>query len=138
MFMLRSGTVKVTREVGGQTILIKDKLEAGAYFGEAAILNDEPRGASITATSECELIVIGREIVKGLLGSMEVVAKRELRRREKEATRARAAAMSLGSLNKIAGLGSGTFGCVLTAPSPTELLSRPSSLTTPMPCLATP
>ena len=112
MWMLRRGTVQVTREVGGQTVMIKDKLEAGAYFGEAAILNDEPRSATITATSDVELTRLGRENLTALLGSMEVVAKRELRRREKEAARARASSFTLDALKKTAPLGAGTFGRV--------------------------
>jgi len=110
MWILRSGTVTVTREVGGQVVVIKDELGEGAYFGESAILNDDVRSASIIATSDCRLTLILRTAVQGLLGSLEGVAAREHRRREREARKALAAQFTLDSLRQLAPLGSGTFG----------------------------
>jgi cAMP-dependent protein kinase regulator len=40
------------------------KYGVGDYFGELALLNDEPRAASVLATSECKTVSIDRESFK--------------------------------------------------------------------------
>ncbi len=41
---------------GGQLI----KSYKGAYFGETALMEDSPRGASIVAVTDCEVSRLGR------------------------------------------------------------------------------
>jgi hypothetical protein len=36
------------------------RVRAGSYFGELALLNDETRRATVTTTSECELVALDR------------------------------------------------------------------------------
>lgn len=40
------------------------KYSVGDYFGELALLNDEPRAASVLATSECKTVSIDGESFK--------------------------------------------------------------------------
>ena len=40
------------------------KYGVGDYFGELALLNDEPRAASVLATSECKTVCIDGESFK--------------------------------------------------------------------------
>jgi CRP-like cAMP-binding protein len=52
-FVIESGTVEVTR--GGKTL---ESLGAGDFFGEAAILTGDRRNATVTATSDVDLLVL--------------------------------------------------------------------------------
>jgi len=36
-------------------------LEAGQFFGEMALLQDQPRGADVIAASYCQLLVLSRQ-----------------------------------------------------------------------------
>jgi hypothetical protein len=54
-FVLLDGTVEVT--VDGSVV---GTMVAPASFGEVALLHDDARSASVTATTSCELAVIGR------------------------------------------------------------------------------
>jgi voltage-gated potassium channel len=52
-FVIETGTVEVER--GGETL---QTLGPGDYFGEAAILTGERRNATVTASSDVELLVL--------------------------------------------------------------------------------
>jgi CPA2 family monovalent cation:H+ antiporter-2 len=54
MYFLSSGAVEV--RVAGRTI----KLEAGAYFGEMALLTGERRTADVVAVDFCQFLVLDR------------------------------------------------------------------------------
>ena len=59
-FMVRSGSVEVfvTRDGVDQRV---DELRPGALFGEASLLTDSPRNASVRALERCELLELGGE-----------------------------------------------------------------------------
>ena len=59
-YFLRSGEVEVLREENGQLSTVATLTE-GAYFGETALLADEPRNATIRAKTEVKLAVLGKE-----------------------------------------------------------------------------
>jgi len=40
------------------------KYGVGDYFGELALLNDEPRAAYVTANTDCKVVSIGGESFK--------------------------------------------------------------------------
>ena len=53
MFIVQSGTVRVLR--GDQEIQV---LEAGAIFGEMALLDPAPRSAKAVAGPDCDIVVV--------------------------------------------------------------------------------
>jgi len=50
--------------VDGQTV---DTLGPGQYFGELALLDGEPRSATVTSETEIEVAVLGRRMFRTLL-----------------------------------------------------------------------
>jgi putative peptide zinc metalloprotease protein len=58
-YLLRSGRVEVLVEEGGEERSLAT-LEAPSLFGEAAILTDAPRNATVRALEACELLALGR------------------------------------------------------------------------------
>ncbi len=57
LFIIEQGTAEVLAVSNGSTTSVA-RLTPGQFFGEAALLRDESRSATVIATSECELIVI--------------------------------------------------------------------------------
>ena len=55
-FVILSGEVEVTR---GTDVLRREG--AGDVFGEIGLLRDVPRTATVTATTDTELLVLGRQ-----------------------------------------------------------------------------
>ena len=43
-FIIKSGSVKVWKDVDGKKTIIKDSMGPSDYFGEMSLMNDEPRG----------------------------------------------------------------------------------------------
>jgi cAMP-dependent protein kinase regulator len=50
--------------------------ERGGYFGELALIKNEPRAASVVAKSNCKLLSLDRMSFKRLLGPIENLLKR--------------------------------------------------------------
>jgi cAMP-dependent protein kinase regulator len=50
--------------------------KVGDYFGERALIKNEPRAANVVAVSDCTLVSIDRHSVKRLLGPLENLLKR--------------------------------------------------------------
>jgi len=55
----------------------------GDYFGERALLKNEPRAANVIAKTDCIIVTVDRHSVKRLLGPIEVMLKRNLEIYEK-------------------------------------------------------
>lgn len=62
-YLLRSGRVEVLLHGEGEDRVIAT-LWPGAVFGEAALLSDRPRNATVRATEGCELLVLSRRDVE--------------------------------------------------------------------------
>lgn len=62
MYLIHDGRVRIHR---GEEQL--RELESPAYFGEMALLTEEPRSASATASTDCLTLRIGREDFRQIL-----------------------------------------------------------------------
>jgi CRP-like cAMP-binding protein len=49
------------------------------YFGERALLREEPRAASVIAVSRVECLVLERSDFNALLGDLEQIMQQEVR-----------------------------------------------------------
>jgi len=111
-YIIKTGSVKVTRmDEQGEEKVIKDKLGPSDYFGEMALLKDEPRMATISATSATVCMKLDRKTFSALLGGQDLLA-REQERREAELAKASRPKISMSELKHLAILGVGTFGRV--------------------------
>ena len=86
-FVVLSGEVSVT--AGGKEVAV---LGEGSWFGELAIIDPAPRGATVTTLSPCELLVIDGRRFLPLLEQVPTLANKILvgmARRLREADQAR-------------------------------------------------
>ena len=88
LYLIRAGQVKVTviAEDGREVIL--SVLASGSFFGEMALLDDEPRSAHVIAMSPTTLLQLRREDFHARLRSspdLSVALLRELSRRLRRA-----------------------------------------------------
>ena len=113
-YIIKTGSVKVWNEVGGKENVVKDKLGPSDYFGEMALLNDEPRGASVTSTSSTVCMKLDRKTFRKLLGEniAHEIIEREAARRKAELERKQRPPIRMQDLKTLAILGVGTFGRV--------------------------
>ena len=65
-YLIRSGAVDVLIDDGVEQKTVAELME-GQYFGEAALLRDEPRNATIVARSKCVFYTLGKEDFKDVL-----------------------------------------------------------------------
>ena len=72
-YVVDAGELSV--QVSGKTV---DSVGKGAVFGELAVMYDVPRTATITATSECSLWVLGRSTFQRLLRVESVSQRKEI------------------------------------------------------------
>ena len=54
------------------------KYQPGDYFGELALLKDEPRAANVFAKSDIKFIYLDRKSFKRLLGPLNKILKRNM------------------------------------------------------------
>lgn len=67
MFVVVSGRVRISKMVKGVGEEALTILEAGAWFGEMAMIDDAPRSADAIAHTPCALAVIRREALDQLM-----------------------------------------------------------------------
>ncbi|MDT8317655.1 MAG: Crp/Fnr family transcriptional regulator [bacterium] len=72
MFVIHSGKIRITKKIGDveKTLAI---LPAGEFFGEMAILNDEPRTATAVVEEDSQLLVIDPKTFEAMIrGNSEI------------------------------------------------------------------
>lgn len=83
-FVIREGNVVCTKkddeELSGQREVLR--LGEYEYFGERALLNDEPRAATVKAIGKTHVLQIGRVAFEELLGPLEGIINEDRKRRE--------------------------------------------------------
>jgi cAMP-dependent protein kinase regulator len=67
---------KVLKE--GETEQEVMKYTVGDYFGERALIKNEPRAANVQAVTECTVVCLDRHSFKRLLGPLEEILKRKM------------------------------------------------------------
>jgi len=87
MYIIREGEVKVSKMSDDGREKVLEMLGPGGFFGEMALLDQEPRSASVKAVADCVLLALSRNDFMGLLRrnpeiSLELL--RELTRRLRE------------------------------------------------------
>lgn len=75
-YLVRSGCVEVVTEAGNEHERQLTVLGPGMLFGEAALLTDAPRNATIRAIDACELLVLERADLLQLMGSSRGIGSR--------------------------------------------------------------
>lgn len=76
-YMLEEGEAYAEKEFAdnGKAEKVKD-YNKGSYFGELALIKNEPRAASVIAKTDCRLLSLDRMSFKRLLGPIENILKR--------------------------------------------------------------
>lgn len=114
-YILKEGNTKVV--IGDQ---VMGQLQAGSYFGEMALLNDEVRAASVIATERSICFTIDRDMFNSILGSLKDIIERDTASRITTIKKSNEnfdvstidTSILLKDLETIGALGSGTFGRV--------------------------
>ena len=75
--MILSGEAVATKNIDGKVQEVMNYKE-GDYFGELALLKNEPRAANVIAKTKMKVVSLNRESFMRLLGPLEVILKRNL------------------------------------------------------------
>lgn len=79
LFLLQEGEAFATKVLAeGQDATTVKEYKSGDYFGERALLKNEPRAANVVAKTDCKLVTMDRHSVKRLLGPLETLLKRNM------------------------------------------------------------
>jgi CRP-like cAMP-binding protein len=75
MFVIQSGSVQITRWVGGQEAVLA-VLPAGEFFGEMSIINNRPRSATATMIEDGLLLEIDGKTFEAMIrGNAEIAVR---------------------------------------------------------------
>ena len=69
-FMITEGNVAIVRSENGKDETL-NQLEAGSYFGEVALIKDQPRNASVIATEPTTCYVLDREEFRAVVDASD-------------------------------------------------------------------
>ena len=77
LFFLLTGEAAAFKSINGENKEVKH-YESGDYFGELALLRNEPRAATIVAKSDCTCVSMDRHSFKRMLGPLDNILKRNI------------------------------------------------------------
>ena len=77
--MIESGEAVATKSVNASEEA-KEVMHyvPGDYFGERALLKNEPRAANVIAKTDCVVLCLDRHSFKRLMGPLEEILKRKM------------------------------------------------------------
>jgi len=118
-YIIKQGKIQVWQLENNSSGSIQiGELGEADYFGEAALINNDLRGATIIASDDADvwLLKLSKEDFESVVGTMAAVMEREVLLRAMEAKRhqekAFARGLQLHELSEVSVLGAGTFGKV--------------------------
>lgn len=76
-YMIIDGKAKAYKTVDGEERTVMN-YETGNYFGEIALLKNEPRAATVIAETDLTVVYLDRKMFKRLLGPLEEILKRNM------------------------------------------------------------
>ncbi|HJZ84791.1 MAG TPA: cyclic nucleotide-binding domain-containing protein [Polyangia bacterium] len=79
LYVILRGEVEVLHEEGAGPPKKLASLHAGAFFGEMALITNEPRNATVLAVEDCEFLVVARQHVQKLIDTDREVLRTILR-----------------------------------------------------------
>jgi len=85
MYIIKRGAARCLIKQGDSNPREVMEIKEGGYFGERAILNDEPRAASVIAKGDMCCLYISRSSFEEVLGRLSDIIARDGRQREMEA-----------------------------------------------------
>jgi cAMP-dependent protein kinase regulator len=74
-YVIIDGICQVHKEINGERVDLV-QLKAGDYFGELALLFDQPRAATVEAMTPIKTVSLDQKSFKLLLGSVDDILKR--------------------------------------------------------------
>ena len=84
LYIIADGRVTITRkEAGSSEAKVVMELGQGAYFGERALLNAEPRAANVIAASTVKALYISKDAFEEVLGPLQEIIDADRQWREK-------------------------------------------------------
>jgi small-conductance mechanosensitive channel/CRP-like cAMP-binding protein len=75
LYVIERGEVVVSVQRSGGEVVVA-RLGAGKFFGEMALLTGDKRQASVRAATECQLLEVGRDALRTVLGKSPDLAER--------------------------------------------------------------
>jgi Fe-S-cluster-containing hydrogenase component 2 len=75
LYMIRRGSVTVSRMVAGKEVVLA-YVSAGNYFGEMALVSNQPRSATVRAASSTEAVLLEASRVNEVLASTTSIRKK--------------------------------------------------------------
>ena len=112
----------MTQDLKEGTVVIKEEMRSGEYFGEIALLNRGKRKANVISVGGVDCFVLQRRDFMQSLGSHSQVRNElkrvgtaremEMKTRRKSAKTKRIKEVSLDELEKVCDLGAGSYGAV--------------------------
>lgn len=120
LLIILSGELEVTKRDGDRQIVLASRT-AGEFIGEMSLLERAPRGASVRAVRESELLVIGQDAFLRLLEGRPKIAATVLRT---VAGRLRSTEASLVQNEKLASLGTLAAGLAHELNNPAAAIQR--------------
>lgn len=76
--LIQKGSVKITMISPEGKEIILNTMEAGDFFGEMALLDDEPRSATVIATADLEILTIWRDDFLNILSQNFSITRKVL------------------------------------------------------------